>query len=448
MMDHLRASLALPGRAGKLLALVLLLGVPAFRAGRAAEPSPVQTLPPPVRLSLANCLQLALERHPRVGARRASLAAAVDGYRALEALRVPDCLVPELPIRRRQAAIGITAATAAVDQAEREVVYAVTRTYFTVLFARDQEVVARRVVEQLSAIQTTAQGMLKGGARDVTEVDVKRTLVVLRLAQVRQVEAEQGVRRALAALKEAVGLDPCSCIEVAPGRLPDPQQRPCKGAVIATALARRAELVMAGSFAQAAGLEVGAQATSMRRRMETFAAGSDIHAQPVQQAVRNNEYRPGAVPPEMPTLLVGPKSERVQRAHSLHARAEAVVLVTRNLIALEAEDGFLRWEQASRQAALAGEAAGAAEKMAEGLRQDLIAGQKVRVEEVVSAAVLAAQARAQHNELLHRKLLALADLERVTGGAFCAGLAELSGGVQGSGIRSQQRQAPALTPDP
>ena len=40
--------------------------------------------------------------------------------------------------------------------------------------------------------------------------------------------------------------------------------------------------------------------------------------------------------------------------------------------------------------------------------------------------VLAAQARSQYNEYLYRQIVALADLERITGGAFCARLVEIA----------------------
>ena len=116
------------------------------------------------------------------------------------------------------------------------------------------------------------------------------------------------------------------------GALPDVDVRPCKEDVIALALARRAELVRAGVFAEAACLEADAQGTTIHRKLETFAAGSDIHAVQIPQEVRNGEYRPGALAPEMPTLLAGTRPDRVKRAQSLHARAQAVVEVTRNLV--------------------------------------------------------------------------------------------------------------------
>src|SRR5262249_55132192 len=150
-------------------------------------------------LDLAGCLDLGYQHHPRIAAQRASLAAAEDGLRALEKLHVPALLAPELPVRRRQAALGVSAAAAGLDQAQRETAYAVPRTYFTVLYARDQERVARGVVDRLTATRDAAQKQLDAGARDVTAVDVRRASVYLRLAVARRVQAAQGVKRALAA---------------------------------------------------------------------------------------------------------------------------------------------------------------------------------------------------------------------------------------------------------
>jgi TP901-1 family phage major tail protein len=158
--------------------------------------------------------------------------------------------------------------------------------------------------------------------------------------------------------------------------------------------------------------------------VQTFAAGSDLHARPVPPEVRNTEYRPGAVPPEMPGLLVGSRAERVRHAETLSGRAGAVVEVTRGLIALEAADAFLRWEEAAQQARQARKAAEAGDKLADELSKDFAAGLKVKVEEVVTARVLASEARAQYNEALYRQVVALADLERVTAGGVHAGLVE------------------------
>jgi outer membrane protein TolC len=95
-----------------------------------------------------------------------------------------------------------------------------------------------------------------------------------------------------------------------------------------------------------------------------------------------------------------------------------------NLVVLEAEDAFLRWEEASLQIPEAREATNASEKLADDVSKDFTAGLRVKVEDVISARVLASQARVQYNDFLYRQILALADLERITGGAFNPRLAE------------------------
>jgi outer membrane protein TolC len=388
-------------------------------APAANAPAPAE----PVTLGLADCLHLALQRQPAVAVQRAGLEVATDRERALDTLCVPKCLAPDLPVRRQQAAIGVTAAAACVDLAERDTVYAVTRTYFTVLYAREQERVARGVTERLSALNETAARMLKAGARNVTDADVDRTTIYLELAETRRLQAAKGVDRALAALKEAIGLGPGCCLEVPPGSLPEPELHLCRDDVIAWALARRSDLVKAGTFATLTALEVEAQAASWLPQRQTFAAGADIHSRQVPQEQHNTEYRPGTDPPEMPTILVGSRPERMKQAQSLSMRAAALVDKARGLIILEAEDAYKRWEEASEKVPHLRKAAEAGDRLADSLRKDFTSGQKVRPDEVVNAQVLTAQARSQLNEALYQQVLALADLERVTAGGFCASLA-------------------------
>jgi outer membrane protein TolC len=375
-------------------------------------------------LGLPECLELALQRQPRIAVQRASLAAAEDGSRSVENLKVPVILSPELPVRRRQACLGVTAAAAGLDQVERETVYAVTRTYVTVLYAREQERVARGIVDRLTTTRNAAKQQLDAGARDVSASDVNRASVYIRLAQAKNTQASQGVRRALAALKEAIGLSQDDVLDVPTDRLAEPKARPNREEIMAAALARRGEIIRTSIFEQVACLEVEAQASNHHKRVETFAAGSDIHSVIVPEGSHNTEYRPGGVPPEMPTLLAGERPDRVQHAQDLHTRAAAALEATRNLIGLEAQDAFIRWQEASREARETREAADTADKLAEDVNKDFTSGLKVKVEDVVNARVLASTARSQYNEYLYREILALIDLERISAGAFSAGLAK------------------------
>jgi outer membrane protein TolC len=400
------------------LIIPLVLSLASVGRGSGQEPAPAAPL------DLPGFLQLARVQQPRLVVQRASLAAAEDSRRALETLHFPATLDPEIPVRRKQAALGVSAAAAGLAFAESETTYAITRNYYTVLYAREQESLARAVVERLEAVRKAAQSQLDAGAPDVSSSDVNRTLVYVRLAGARRTQATKGVVRALAALREAVGVPPDSLPGVMPARLTEPEAHPNRNDIVAAALAHRGDLIQATLFAEAVCLEVEAQSTSAHQRMQTFAAGSDIHARQVPQGTNNIEYRPGAVPPEMPGLLVGSRPERMKHAQDLHVRAEAAVDTIRNLIVLEAEDAFLRWEEAFEQVAQARDAAEAGDKLADDLTRDYTARLKVKVDEVVNARVLASQARSQYNEYVYREILALAELDRVTAWRFGAGLSE------------------------
>jgi hypothetical protein len=173
------------------------------------------------------------------------------------------------------------------------------------------------------------------------------------------------------------------------------------------------------------GLEIQAQGMRHVKRMETFASGSDIHSKQVPETLRQpDRYRPGGIPPEMPTTLVGSRAQRMQHAAALYARAVSVLEDTRGLIVLEAEDAYYRWEDASGEIATAREAADSAEQWANDASKDYTSGSKIKIQEVVESRILAAQARGSYNEQLFNLLVVLADLERITGGAFCAHLPE------------------------
>jgi outer membrane protein TolC len=368
---------------------------------------------------------LALEQQPALAAQRASLAAAADNQRAVDNIHIPTLIARELPIRRHQAALGVQAAAAGLEQAEHDTSYAVTRTYFSVLYARAQLRVARVTVDRLKAVQESAKRQLDAGARDVTQSTVDRITVYLRLAETRQIQAAEGAERALAALREAIGVGPNCDLQVTGDQLPQPGGQVAKHDIIALALAHRGELIQAGSLADVTSMEVDAQGTSCRTRMSTFASAGDIHAREVPPGMSDGEYRPGAIAPEMPGTLVGSRSARMERARSLSARAAAVVDKTRNLITLEAEDAFLKWQEAFQKLGPTHQAAVTADKLAEDLSSAYRGNQNVKVEDVITAQVLGGQAQAQWNETLYQYLLALAALERVTGGGFHAGLTQV-----------------------
>src|SRR5262249_19594095 len=131
----------------------------------------------------------------------------------------------DLSIRKHQASIGVSIAQAGVDQAELDAVYAVKRTYFTVLYARAQLQVADDVATSLKFYQERVRDSVKKGEgpKDWSDLTVDKITVYLRLAENRRAEAAQGVERAQAALREAIGACADFAFQVAEGPLPEPK---------------------------------------------------------------------------------------------------------------------------------------------------------------------------------------------------------------------------------
>ncbi len=370
-------------------------------------------------LTLATCRQIALARQPAVRAAQDSLAAAVARNEGVEGIRVPTLLQPDLPIRRRQSQLGVQVAQAGVSQAEAEAVYAATRNYFSILYARQQQAVATEALRNLNDLKKAIKQVM-AQRRDVSERHVEKVDLYLKIVEERSVEAVEGEKRALAALREALGLAPDCPLQVAGDRLPAPDSLPGREEFIQLTLTRRGEMTQATLAAELTCLEVKAQDASRHARVPTFASASDIHAQQVPGAVHNNEYRPGGLALEMPTTLVGSRAHRVEQAQALHARAETVVEKTRNLLVLEAENSYFRAAEERNRLAKLRTTIADAEKYQKNIQTDFgIEGSKTPPDDLLNAGVLLTQVRLQLNEAQYNYLLALAALERITAGGFC-----------------------------
>jgi outer membrane protein TolC len=379
--------------------------------GRAAEP-PAPA--PAALLTLDACRRIALEKQPSLAAYRASVAAAEARAKGLEDLLIPTVVRRDLPMRRKQSALGVQIAQAQLRQAEAETIYAVTWNYLTVLYGREQQGVADDALRSLSELES-----------NVKEINPKhwllrQTAVYKAIANSRKAEAVEGAHRALAALREAMGESPDCCFLPADGALGVGQPAPCLEQLQELALARRGELLQAVLSVDITALEVQAQGTTHLPTARTFADASDIHAQPVPQGLHDGYYRPGAISLEMPPNLVGPRSARVAQAQDLNARAQAIVAKTQNLLRLEVEDAYRRWSEASQQIPQLDEAAQSAKTSATDLKADAKnLDAKTSPSEALNAGILYSQVRVQLNQARYQYLAGLAALERVTVGGFC-----------------------------
>lgn len=394
----------------------------------AAECAPAQAPSPPLPdrpLRLADCLAISEQRQPSLTVARVRVAAAQSKLAALESLDGPVVrLRQDLPLRRQQAQLGIEAARANLARMEAENRYVVTRGYLSVLYARTQQNVLNDLIDELTFLRERVRVSVEKKERpEWTTATVDLITLYLRRAEARRAETDRGISLALAGVREALALPPNVCLTIADEPIPQPAVRVCREDILAATVARRGEIIMANLASEATVLETDVQATRCRRgTVNTFAAGADLHATHVAQPIYGEEFRPGGVPLAMPDVLIGPRANRVETARDHSIEAAAVAEKTRNLAVLEAEEAYFQWEEWSRKVVFLGEAQKIGTRLGTELHAEFRGSLKRLIEALVPESLLAAQARTDYNEALFRQAIALAALERVTGGAFCAGL--------------------------
>jgi len=421
--DPLKSSEQLPGFGS----VTLRINVPSVNLTtqpQANEPDQPESGP---ELSLGECIAIALERSPNLRAERASLAATQSGFTALMKFGTVGTLVsPDLSVRKQQAERGLAAAAASYQKVHNDVVYDVTRLYYTAVYAKQQEAIAAEVTDYLEAMVKLVRTILDTTAdpKDLAGLNEGKWLTMrIGLAQAKELRqtARIGRRQALAALRQVMAVDEANFpFRPKDTELPLMDQRATvtKEKVVELALAQRPELALAAAGVDVFRLEVYAQSRiPFRRVVPTFAAGADIHSRDIPQAVRTKDYRPGAITPEMPTQLVGSKFDRVCRAMNFSEKADAIYENARSLVKLDAENAFYEFELASEKLRIAEQKFKDGKDLQQRTRdmQDSVKEKDL----LVQAYIVSIKAQSDYVEAVYQHLLALAALERITAGGIC-----------------------------
>jgi hypothetical protein len=379
-------------------------------------------VPPGQPMSLAQCLEIGQQRQPAIQAAVASLAASERGYLALFGLRrIADILSPDLPVRKQQACRGLDAARAEVLKAQQENTYDITFLYYSYVYATQQEQTASEIVEQLEAVYDNAVEILKQEIIDPRIKINEFTLgkiddVISEVRDLRSV-ASNGRLEAMAGLREAMGVGDEFDFYPADKELPIMNGMVDLDSLLAMAFANRPEMTQIAVVVDVTRLEVCAQqALSRRQTAQTFASGTDLHARILPAPLRNGVYRPGAVPPEMPTQLVGQVADRVAKAEAYLAHQVAAQDKVHGLIRLECKKALTTWTSAVQRVKEAKARHERAQRLVEKSRA--AAAANMDQELLVTNESLASRAQSQYVKAVYELIHALATLERVSGGAI------------------------------
>ena len=392
-------------------------------------PLPLPTETTPVkRMTLGECLVVAESNHPSIRMAEASLSSAIKGTATLEKLppRLGALVRPDLPYRKQQSNRGIDAMTANLALTRQLVANDVCRMYYTFVFAKQQEVIVNEIVEQLNTYYDLVKKILElppdpnTNKLKISKLTENVIVDALKQAEAKRVFARTGCLRALAALKQAMGVDPVLCeFEPKDTELPIMAGTVTQAQVIDFAMTRRPELAQSAAATDVFRLEVCAQAVLKTGfQQQTFAAGTDLHAIQVPAAIRNGDYKPGATPPEMPATLFGSSTDRAARATDLSLRQDVQYEQVRGLIQLEAVNAYLTWKQTADQMALAKQRFDAGKQLADLTRQNAA---NVTQMELVQNFVQAGLAQSNYLDAVYEHVKSMIALERVTAGAVKAG---------------------------
>lgn len=386
---------------------------PGLAQVKPAEPKPA----PAVKvMTVGECVDIGLAQQPAMRAALESLKSAEQGKAALDNLPILANVVrSDLDLRKQAAGRGIDIAAANVRKVHDEIVHDIGYLYYTWVYAHQQETIVSDLVIQIDQLLKVVRDLLNSPnpPKEITKFTEYQIVEGLGQAKALQHQAKWGKEIAVAALKEAMGVDQSFELTPKDTELPLMKGTTTREQVIELAMTRRPELAMAAGGVDAFRLEVESQG-KIRSRLttQTLAAGADIHAMAFPTALRNGEYKPAPIVPEMPIMLLGSRQERVARACTLSLRQDAVYDKVVNLIRLEVTKAYLTWRQDADTLDEAKIRFENAQKMLDLSKKSPPADK----EKLITTLVTAGKAQSDYLTAAHNYVKSLLVLERVTSG--------------------------------
>ncbi len=378
------------------------------------------------KISLAEALELMNVNHPRIHAAEASLRGSEAGLRGIQNLPLFAKLSPDMKYRKQQSELGIEVSDAGLRQEIRDTSYGVARSYYLVVYSRQQRDLAEQVLDILG--KNIAAIELKLALKKTPEDEVKLQKLKLGLIEAKGKKslAITGYERAKALLREEVGgrmkiglietMEKDFITYELVGLLtPDFIEE-----IVEKTVEKREEVIKSSKASQILALEVSAQRSArFNPKFRTFASGSDIHYIPIGVQGRGENFTPEAITVEMPASLVGKKPDRIARAQAFADRGAAVEESTKNLIRLEVRNGFQMLLETRTSFNELHKLEPEVRKIIADLHDNPL---KFLSSDNAELFERATKMLANYNQIKFITMDNLADLERITSGVFSVGL--------------------------
>lgn len=327
----------------------------------------------------------------------------------------------KIRVRNQEAGLGVQAAKADVAKAQQQTVYEVQRAYFGILLARELVRVADEAVGQFRAVEKLAQSLLDSGDAFVTTADVARARALRISTESQKVEVQRAVDLARAGLLTAMGLSVYTPLDVADERLLHCPVAVELEALQAQAQAQRPEVVKSEIGVRFSELEIKAAEAAFHPEIGLNGALLSLHDNREDPSANNRDLWAVGVSAKVPLFAGGRRLAERRKAVYLAQRAREAQQLVRNQVALEVQQAFLEHQEMSERVPLSASAVKDARTVLEVYENqyigNLIAPKDMpkHFENLTNGRLLLARIELDYYKQIYNYQLALAKIQLATG---------------------------------
>jgi outer membrane protein TolC len=326
----------------------------------------------------------------------------------------------KIRLRNQQAGLGIQVAGADLEKSQQQTVFDVARAYYSILLTKELVRITEDTTGQFRAIERLTQSLIDKGDEFVTTADLARIRTLRLLAENQKVEFQRSYDLTYAALRQVMGLDFQAPLAIVDEELPFKRTTIALAEIVELAMTRRPELAKADIGVRNAVLQEKLAKAEFLPTVGLFGSLNTLTGRRSFPNPGNDELWQLGVAGEMPLFTGGRNLAAVRQARYQLQQAQETQRLARDLITLEVQQAYLEYKEMDERIPLAEAALRDARTTVDAYNKRY-AGNQVAdkdmpkfFEDLETANLLQAVAKAQYNQQLYAYNLALAKIRLVT----------------------------------